>query len=277
MTQFMTQGQSHFRLSFVARGLPDVESRIYHDMHNVLDSIRQQLLFMVYANDIRQLQAQCWSGMKKLFIHYAVDVSGRRNQLLAVDVSKASIVDQPFAEPFFDFLDHGNIITNHERSKATNRLRILFELFKITLNARDAENMIFGRHQSKAQYKKTLVRLVSQREAENRSKGQNFPYRFSEDMFACEFCDYKCRFLKDFQEHCDLVHSDADFACDKCDFKANTFAGLAVHNKKRHIGKGDIVCVSCEKRKVTQGFKSSIFPFSSSNILTRLPVFGKTF
>jgi len=62
---------------------------------------------------------------------------------------------------------------------------------------------------------------------------------------ACEFCDYKCRFLKDLQEHCDLDHGDTDFACDKCDFKANSFAGLKVHNKKRHIGKGDMVCESC--------------------------------
>ena len=38
---------------------------------------------------------------------------------------------------------------------------------------------------------------------------------------ACQFCDFKCRFLKNIQEHCNLVHSDTDFACDKCDYKAS--------------------------------------------------------
>jgi len=79
---------------------------------------------------------------------------------------------------------------------------------------------------------------------------------------ACEFCDFKCRFLKDIQEHCDLVHSDADFACDKCEFKAKTFAGMTVHNKKRHIGKGDIVCETCgfraEKKRQMEWHKRNV-------------------
>ena len=282
MTQFMTQGQSHFRLSFVARGLPDVESRIYHDMHNVLDSIRQQLLFMVYANDIRQLQAQCWSGMKKLFIHYAVDVSGRRNQLLAVDVSKASIVDQPFAEPFFDFLDHGNIITNHERSKATNRLRILFELFKITLNARDAENMIFGRHQSKAQYKKTLVRLVSQREAENRSKGQNFPYRFSEDMFSCEFCDYNAETSVLAYEHTTLLHYCARIGklatVDTCPFRGcNQSWPSLLKDRMLHLGVYHQIVANAQEELLTELRKktgNTVPNISPKSPLFKCPIAG---
>jgi len=72
----------------------------------------------------------------------------------------------------------------------------------------------------------------------------------------CDFCDFKCRFLKDLQEHCDLFHSNQDFSCTKCDFKTSGLALLKVHVKKRHIGVGNIICQICgfrvdSKRKMT--------------------------
>ena len=109
-----------------------------------MHGIRQQMLFVVYANDIKKIQADCFHVIKKLFINYAVDITNRRNLLMAVDVSKTSV--DSFAESFFDFLDqgnHGHCVTLAERNKVATRLRLLFDLFKITLNAQDVEMMIF--------------------------------------------------------------------------------------------------------------------------------------
>jgi len=64
-------------------------------------------------------------------------------------------------------------------------------------------------------------------------------------LHACEFCDYKCRFMKSLQEHSDQEHTDKDFNCAKCEFKAASFAGLRVHNKKKHVGEGVMVCEVC--------------------------------
>ena len=256
MNQFMSQGQSQFRLSFVTRGLPDIESMILHEMHDILNSIRQQLLFIVLAGQIRQMQAQCWSSMKQLFINYAVDISGRRNQLMSVDVSKSSV--DSFAEPFFDFLDHGTIITNHERTKATTRLRSLFELFKIGLNARDAETMIFNRNRSKVQYKNTLVRLVSQKEAEQRSLGQNFPYRFSADeKFTCQFCDYHANTKAMVHEHTTLFHYCGRIGklatCDSCPFRGcNQAWPSLLRDRMLHLGVYHQVVVTAQEELITE-------------------------
>merc|ERR1719318_1164031 len=64
-------------------------------------------------------------------------------------------------------------------------------------------------------------------------------------MHACEFCDYRCRFMKSLQEHSDQEHTDKDFNCAKCEFKAASFGGLRVHNKKKHVGEGVMVCDVC--------------------------------
>ena len=64
-------------------------------------------------------------------------------------------------------------------------------------------------------------------------------------LHSCEFCDFKCRFMKSLQEHCDKLHRDKYFKCCKCQFKASSFASLRDHKRKRHAGQGKFVCEVC--------------------------------
>eukprot|EP00092_Neocalanus_flemingeri_P018059 GFUD01019544.1.p1 GENE.GFUD01019544.1~~GFUD01019544.1.p1 ORF type:complete len:652 (-),score=157.53 GFUD01019544.1:80-1963(-) len=87
-----------------------------------------------------------------------------------------------------------------------------------------------------------------------------------------DFCDFKCRFKKDLQEHCDLHHSDKEFICPKCDFKTSGLALIKIHEKKRHIGLGVIVCEVCgfrarNKRKMTL-HKSRFCPSQGKEIIS---------
>ena len=123
-----------------------------------------------------------------------------------------------FAEPFFDFLDHGLTpnsanITQAERTKTMIRLKLIFDLFKIELNAKDVENMIFTRNnRNKMLYKQTITRLVVQREAEQRQKGHQYPYKFSiEPLHTCNFCPFQTNSERGVLEHCTLGHYGGRF------------------------------------------------------------------
>eukprot|EP00092_Neocalanus_flemingeri_P018058 GFUD01019543.1.p1 GENE.GFUD01019543.1~~GFUD01019543.1.p1 ORF type:complete len:612 (+),score=147.62 GFUD01019543.1:75-1838(+) len=83
----------------------------------------------------------------------------------------------------------------------------------------------------------------------------------------CDFCDFKCRFKKDLQRHCDLRHSDKEFSCPQCDFKCS-----GLHEKNKHIGVGNIVCEVCGfrtryKRKMTL-HKSGVCHTQQKNIMS---------
>ena len=124
-----------------------------------------------------------------------------------------------FAEPFFDFLERGvtsnNVmnLSQAERTKTMIRLKLIFDLFKIELNAKDVENMIFSRnYNNKRLYKQTITRLVVQREAEQRQKGSNYPYRFSiEPLHTCNFCSFQTNSERGVLEHCTLGHYGGRF------------------------------------------------------------------
>eukprot|EP00092_Neocalanus_flemingeri_P015814 GFUD01017118.1.p1 GENE.GFUD01017118.1~~GFUD01017118.1.p1 ORF type:complete len:770 (+),score=192.61 GFUD01017118.1:31-2310(+) len=87
----------------------------------------------------------------------------------------------------------------------------------------------------------------------------------------CEFCDFKCRFFKDLQEHCDLFHSDKEFSCTKCEFKTGGLTLMKMHVKKMHIGVGDIVCEDCgfragNKRKMAYHKAKVCYSRSNDNL-----------
>ena len=88
LSQYEIQGSQVYRFTFDVPNLPQIQAKHLGDKNEIMDSIRRQLLFMVYANDIRQMQADCFSLTKKHFIYYAVDTFNRKNQILAVDPSK---------------------------------------------------------------------------------------------------------------------------------------------------------------------------------------------
>ena len=88
LSQYVAQDSQTYRFSFNLPNFPEIQAKHLGDKNEIMDSIRRQLLFMVYAQDIRQMQADCFALTKQHFIYYAVDTMNRKNQVLAVDPSK---------------------------------------------------------------------------------------------------------------------------------------------------------------------------------------------